>query len=174
METLDLWWIGTSGGVRLPGGPCVCSSHKKPLFLLVDVDIQHTQCPRWFFILERYKSVVTKPRHRQLRCTRTAIMALCSTYIHAPATPVHWKERNIKDKKTRLIIYQYSSRYPGSVRRAEVREGSGRCGLRVPIGSKVRGVQTKICTPGVQLGLRQGPRVLPSPGLYFVLWSKMY
>ena len=26
--------------------------HIKPFFLLVD--IQHTQCPRWFFILERY------------------------------------------------------------------------------------------------------------------------
>ena len=32
---------------------CVCVFHIKPFFVLVD--IQHTQCPRWFFILERCK-----------------------------------------------------------------------------------------------------------------------
>ena len=29
---------------------CICVLHIKPFFLLVD--IQHSQCPRWFFVLE--------------------------------------------------------------------------------------------------------------------------
>ena len=37
--------------------------HNKTFFLLIH--IQHTQCPRWFFILEDTSSVVTKLRHRQ-------------------------------------------------------------------------------------------------------------
>ena len=38
----------------------------------------------------------------------------------------------------RLIVY------PGSVWRAQVRVGSGRCGIRVPSGSRVRGVCKKV------------------------------
>ena len=39
----------------------VCVLHIKPFFLLVD--IQHAQCPRWFFILERYELCGHKPIH---------------------------------------------------------------------------------------------------------------
>ena len=54
---------GTSSCLRLRYFPpcffvcgvsgCACVLHVRPFFLLVD--IQHTQCPRQFFILERYK-----------------------------------------------------------------------------------------------------------------------
>ena len=48
---------------------CVCI---KIFFLLVD--IQHTQCPRWFFIRDT-SSVSTKLRHRQLRCARSTAVS---------------------------------------------------------------------------------------------------
>ena len=43
-----------------------CVLHIKPFFLLVG--IQHTQCPRWFFILERYKLCGHKTATQVVQC----------------------------------------------------------------------------------------------------------
>ena len=48
--------------------PCMCVVHIQPFFLLVD--IQHTQCPRSFFILERHKLRDYTIRYRQVCCPR--------------------------------------------------------------------------------------------------------
>ena len=40
---------------------CVCVLHIEPVFL--PVDIQHTQCPCWFFLLERCKQALWSQNH---------------------------------------------------------------------------------------------------------------
>ena len=64
---------------------CVCVLHIKPFFLLVD--IQHTQCPRCFFILERYKFC----GHKTTIQEATWYSSPCRLFFQIfPSTKVHF------------------------------------------------------------------------------------
>ena len=101
---------------------CGCSSHIKPSFL--PVDIQHNQCPCWFFNLTRDTSfVVTNLRHRDttVGCPRTGYL-VCSKHSsgHCNVIISFWilQARHTHSKKKRNKQKQRNEK----LRRAEESE----------------------------------------------------
>ena len=72
-------------------------------FFFLLVDIQHTQCPRWSFILERYKLCghPTTIQAGQLYQVDSSTTMPCH-YMHTPAIPIHWKRENGKQRNTKM------------------------------------------------------------------------
>ena len=72
----------------LPSLVCtyVCVLHIQLLLFLL-VDIQHTQCPRWFFVLERYV---------QARCGHKTIIRHTQVLVYAE-----------QRKPAMAVVYQY-------------------------------------------------------------------
>ena len=86
---------------------CMCALHIKLLFLLVD--IQHSQCPRWFFVLEiqalwsqNYDTGGNGKTVVQCHAITRCVLGYDRRNMHTPATPIDWK-RQWKSRNTNII-----------------------------------------------------------------------